>query len=152
MSESTRNAILEECEVSERIRLNLYYEKTYRTRAIITRGLYFFTSFFTAVYIQERFILQSGWYYKETFLSLDFFKIHLMLQKNRIRNHLSCKALIPTSYYSLYLCSTYLPSNSTFLLLEYFFSNNQNQLHRTIFQFLIALQTAVYTAERFVIQ
>ena len=46
---------------------------SHHTRAIITRGLYFFTSFFTAVYIQERFILQIGWYYKETFLSLDFF-------------------------------------------------------------------------------
>ena len=32
----------------------------YRTRAIITRGLYFFYPIFTAVYIRERFILQSG--------------------------------------------------------------------------------------------
>ena len=37
-----------------------YYVFIYRTRAIITRGLYFFTPFFTAVYIWERFILQSG--------------------------------------------------------------------------------------------
>ena len=32
----------------------------YRTRAIISRGLYIFTLFFTAVYIVERFIMQSG--------------------------------------------------------------------------------------------
>ena len=31
----------------------------YRTRAIITRGLYIFYPIFTAVYIEERFILQT---------------------------------------------------------------------------------------------
>ena len=54
MSESTRNAILEECEVSERIRLNLYYEKTYRTRAIITRSLYFFYLIFHCGFLFKR--------------------------------------------------------------------------------------------------
>ena len=34
-------------------------EKDYRTLAIITCGLYFFTPFFTAVYNQERLILQT---------------------------------------------------------------------------------------------
>ena len=42
----------------------------YRTRAIITRGLYFFTPIFTAVYILEQFILQSSWYIQENFLNL----------------------------------------------------------------------------------
>ena len=31
----------------------------YRTRTIITRGLYFFTPFYSAVYNQERLILQT---------------------------------------------------------------------------------------------
>ena len=57
---------------------------SHHTRHYNPRFVFFFTSFFIAVYIQERFILQSGWYYKETFLSLDFIKILLMLQKNRI--------------------------------------------------------------------
>ena len=39
----------------------------YRTRAIITRGLYFFTPMFTAVYIWERFILQRGQYLHDSF-------------------------------------------------------------------------------------
>ena len=34
---------------------------TYRMRAIITRGLYFFTPFFTAVYIVERLLLQTAY-------------------------------------------------------------------------------------------
>ena len=35
---------------------------TYRARAIITRGLYFFlTPFFTAVYIVERLLLQTAY-------------------------------------------------------------------------------------------
>ena len=33
---------------------------TYRTRAIITRGLYIFTPIFSAVYNQERLILQTS--------------------------------------------------------------------------------------------
>ena len=37
----------------------LLLESNYRTRAIITRGLYIFTPFFTAVYNQERLILQT---------------------------------------------------------------------------------------------
>ena len=32
---------------------------TYRTRAIISRGLYIITTFFTAVYNQERLILET---------------------------------------------------------------------------------------------
>ena len=38
--------------------------KTYRTRAIITRGLYFFYPIFTAVYNQERLILQTTYVLK----------------------------------------------------------------------------------------
>ena len=33
----------------------------YRTRAIITRGLYFFYTIFTAVYIVERLLLQTAY-------------------------------------------------------------------------------------------
>ena len=40
------------------IRLN--EKNIYRTRAIITRGLYIFYPIFTAVYIVERFVMQSG--------------------------------------------------------------------------------------------
>ena len=39
-------------------------QNTYRRRAIITRGLYFFTPFFTAVYNQERLILQTTYVLK----------------------------------------------------------------------------------------
>ena len=34
-------------------------KNAYRTRAIISRGLYIFTPFFTAVYFVERLLLQS---------------------------------------------------------------------------------------------
>ena len=45
--------------VGYKIRQILGQKSTYRTRAIITRGLYFFTPFFSAVYNQERLILQT---------------------------------------------------------------------------------------------
>ena len=35
------------------------WQNIYRTHAIISRGLYIFTLFFTAVYIQKRLILQT---------------------------------------------------------------------------------------------
>ena len=39
--------------------LVLWVSFTYRTRAIVSRGLYIFTPFFTAVYNQERLILET---------------------------------------------------------------------------------------------
>ena len=37
----------------------IFIKENYRTRAIINRGLYIFTSFFTAVVIVERLVLQT---------------------------------------------------------------------------------------------
>ena len=44
----------------------------YRTRAIISRGLYFFTPFFTVANIVEWLILQSGQYFVILFLPIFF--------------------------------------------------------------------------------
>ena len=48
----------------------------YRTRAIISRGLYFFNPFFTGAYIGEWPILQSGLNCRAAYVSW-FFSIHL---------------------------------------------------------------------------
>jgi hypothetical protein len=46
----------------------MYQRMNYRTRAIISRGLYVFTPFFTAVYNQERLTLETIYVVnKETF-------------------------------------------------------------------------------------
>ena len=50
----------------------------YRTRVSITRGLYIFTPFFTAVYIVERFIMQSGYYFM-IFFSSNIFNVAYLL-------------------------------------------------------------------------
>jgi hypothetical protein len=42
----------------------------YRMRAIITRGLYIFTPFFTAVYIVEQLVLQTILYLNKEILQL----------------------------------------------------------------------------------
>ena len=59
MSESTRNAILEECEVSERIRLNLYHEKNI-LNCLWTHIICIQTNFFGCLYI--RVDVSHGWF------------------------------------------------------------------------------------------
>merc|ERR1712203_280623 len=93
----------------------------------------------TAVYIQERSILQSGSYYKET-----FFKIHLMLQKNRIGKYSRYRTIrrvviivlfwqnLPKKTYYPYLCCCLVPTK----IVKAFLSSKNNLLIAIIFGFV----------------